>query len=246
MSSVINLQDVSAGALLGTEDAGAAINTAIAALDDTRNLDKNQAPRQGWDSSGTGAVYIPSQWEGKQVELDVQTVITRTARQNVVIYSDASWGARLNNNTGANFMIESPDVSSTGNVFGLRNLALDGGGVRLTGAMRGDIFVENCNFQRTPGPAIHLVDGPIGLGGVVGFRAENNEFAECSGAIWCESGTHTLTRIHDNRFINSDDIPLILNGPGYQVTKNDFQAVEETAGNGVNGAFIWIKGGFLR
>lgn len=250
MSSVINLQDVSIDAVRGTADAGAAINAAIAALDDTRNLAKSGAARQGWDSSGTGAVYIPSQWEGKQVELDVQTVITRTARQNVIIYSDGPWGPRLINNTGQNYMVDVTDVSATGNVFRLKGLAFDGGSVRLTGSMRGDIGVFDCIFQSTPVPAVHLVDESVtGLPtdtstAVVGFRAERNYFVECNGGIWAESGTHTLSRIVDNRFLWSDGTPLVINGPGYKILRNDFQLMEATAGNGVNGAFIWFKGGY--
>jgi len=235
----VDLSRYSEAVMRGDDDGGAAINSIISGAGDNKS---------DWQSFGTIAIYIPSYHRGAPTNVQVSTAITPDRQRNFRIYSDASWGGKLTNATGSPYLARC-DLGSIGRVIEFQGLAIDDGSIEIVGPNRGPLIVRDCNFNRATAPAIHTPDedestfaGGGGSGvGVVGLIVERNYFQQCAGAIWATSSTHAVGKIRDNRMLNSDDIPLRINGPGWRIFNNDMQAISQARTLAGDSAFVWLE-----
>lgn len=185
---------------------------------------------QDWRQYGTARLTQPL---GTVAMINRPITKAANTNQNLVIGSETSQGARMDYTGGDGGRMFDFDKDSVGSTLDIKNLVLNGAGVRLKGPYRGDIRIGNGVLAiDTPHPAIMCEDADKATTqvGVVGLVVEHFIAHGCYGAVWQHSSTADITTIRDTRAICNMDVAYSINGSTDAILQNlDATGLVDTA-----------------
>lgn len=207
----------------GISDDSKAFRELFMALEKKELLFKNR----GWGSKKAG--YIELKPNRHYVVSESIEIANKNFRLTCPVR-----GSTVIEYSGANTEWLTVLPSSINSYIEIDNIGFLYGGIKLLGALRGNIKISNCTFWKSKGAAISIADGrdeSKNFGnsfGVVGWEIVDNEFHYCERGVQVESHSFLWGRIIANRFNGSRLDAISLMGSGVDISDNEFQSVSES------------------
>lgn len=177
-------------------------------------------------SANAGVIYVPSAEKPYYLAKEVRIPQSK----NITIMSDGRSGARISTRKegqasgGPYAFYRHVKGAGTFGGFALRDIIMDGCGVRIAANSRNFHEFRRVMFINTERYAISLQDAGDCIGGVVGGRIEDCMFDSCYGGVICRGPQSNLWLVTRCFFVRGREQPdIVLEAPDWTVEGCNFE-----------------------